>query len=258
MVAMDEKNNRILFIKEEEEDEESQGKGRLTKGDMMRHTLLKGLGVGQTDIKIQGTFEPIPSKLGHREIIYITAPSGAGKSFWVSQYCRNYQLMYPKNKVVLFSRLADDTSLDSVKNMIRIELTEELIDDPIDIQAELKDACVIFDDTDTIGDKKIRKAVMDLMDDILQTGRHSNTTALITSHLSTNYKETRIILAEAHKFVIFPKSSTRSTMDRLLDNYLGFDKKERQMIYNLKSRWVQIYKHHPRYILTQKEAKLIQ
>jgi hypothetical protein len=72
---------------------------------------------------------------------------------------------------------------------------------------------------------------MSLMDDILQTGRHSNTTALITSHLATNYKETRIILTEAHKFVIFPKSTTKTNMERLLDNYLGMDKKERDEIY---------------------------
>lgn len=259
LIAIDKQNERCLFLKEEDATQ-------LSKDEQLRRQLMKNImqlgqmtfGTGATkQVKIQGTFEPIPSTIGKREIIYISAPSGAGKSYWVSQYCNNYKLLYPKNNIIVFSRLQDDSSLDRISNLIRIPITNDLITDPIDIQEDFKNCCVIFDDCDTIGDKNHRRAVMQIMDDILQTGRHSNTTCLITSHLSTNYKETRIVLAEAHKFVLFPKSSTKSSMDRILDAYLGLDKDERRAVYKMPSRWVCIHKHHPRYLLGQKEATIL-
>ena len=100
----------------------------------------------------------MPSGKG-REVIYITAPSGAGKSTWVSKYSRNYSRLFPDQKIVLFSRLEDDEVLDAIPSLVRIQLDEELVENPIDIHTELKDCLVILDDIDTVNDKKIRLAL---------------------------------------------------------------------------------------------------
>ena len=74
-----------------------------------------------------GTFEPMPSGKG-REVVYITAPSGAGKSYWISQYANNYERRYPDNKILLVSRLGDDAVLDKIQNLSRLELDESIVE----------------------------------------------------------------------------------------------------------------------------------
>jgi Mor family transcriptional regulator len=49
-----------------------------------------------------------------------------------------------------------------------------LIDDPITLE-ELSDSVSIFDDIDVIPNKKVREAVYSLLNQILETGRHTRT-----------------------------------------------------------------------------------
>jgi len=174
-------------------------------------------------VDTDGEFQPTPSGKG-REVVYVTAPSGAGKSTWISKYCYNYMKMFPKNRVILLSRLNDDDALDKIKGLSRLTIDQELVDNPIDCVKELANTLVIFDDVDTIKDKALKQALIHLQDDILQVGRHSNTTIIISSHLATNYKDTKIVLAESHKIVVFPEASSAYSMRYLLTKYIGLDK----------------------------------
>jgi len=67
----------------------------------------------------EGEFSPTPGGSG-REVIYVSAPSGAGKSTWISKYCNNYLRMYPDNRVILLSRLEDDKALDTIRDLKRL------------------------------------------------------------------------------------------------------------------------------------------
>lgn len=172
-----------------------------------------------------------------RDTNYIAGKSGSGKSTWISKYLSWYKKMYPDNKIFLFSRLAEDEVLDQY-NPIRISLNEELVTDPIDPDEELCDSLCIFDDTDTIKDKNIKKAINDLKDDILQIGRHENVFVCIVSHLINNYKETRTILNESMYITFFPSSGSPHGIRYMLKNNMGLDKKQIERIMNLPSRWV--------------------
>lgn len=195
-----------------------------------------------------GNLVPLPlSEKGQRDVIYISAPSGSGKSTWCRMYINEYKKMFPKNRVILFSRVNKDESIDPVKP-VRIMLNNEIVDDPIKSE-ELKNSLCIFDDCDTIQDKDIKAAIIKLRNDLLETGRHTNTYMLITSHLLMNYKETRTVLNEATKVVVFPASGSSYHIQRFFKEYAGMNKTQVQKALSLPSRWVCLSKVFPQYIL---------
>jgi hypothetical protein len=78
--------------------------------------------------------------------------------------------------------------------------------DPIPIKS-LANLVIIFDDVDVISDKRIRDGVYNLLNQVLEIGRHFNITCLMTNHLPSNRNDTRRILNECHIFVYFPRSA---------------------------------------------------
>jgi hypothetical protein len=205
---------------------------------------------------LDGVFEIIPSANGDRECSYAGAPSGSGKSYWVGSYARQYNKLYPKNKVFLFSKVEDDVSLKGIKNLITVKLDYQLVDDPITTE-ELKDSLCIFDDTDTIKDKDIRLAINELKSDILETGRHFNVTTVITSHLLCNRNETKTVLNESHNYIVYPSSGSAYQIKYLLRNYVGLGNEDIRNIFKLNSRWVCIRKNYPQIVISEHKIYLV-
>jgi hypothetical protein len=115
---------------------------------------------------------------------------------------RTIQEKYKNRPIYLFSSLPSDESLDKIKPK-RFRLDDSLHEDPIKV-AQLEESMCIFDDIDVISNKKIREAVYDILNQILEIGRHYKIDCICTNHLPTNGKETRRILNEAHTVVYFP------------------------------------------------------
>lgn len=201
-----------------------------------------------------GTMLPVPNK-DYRECIFVAAPSGSGKSTYVAMYAYNYNRMYPDNNIYLFSRLEEDKIMDSVPNLQRIVLTPEI--EGYEVKAnEFQNALVIFDDFDTIPNPKVKKFVKNLIDDLLQTGRHANTYIAVTSHLLYNSKETRVLLNELHSVTLFPGRSTAHSISYLLKKYFGLNDRQIRDICDLPSRWVTVYKS-PLMVMYEKGAKFL-
>jgi hypothetical protein len=191
-----------------------------------------------------------------RQIIYVSGSSGSGKSYWCRRYVESYQKAYPKREVYLLSAISEDSSIDKIKGLNRIKLTPSFIEDQLTAE-DFKDSCCIFDDCDTISDSKLRKAVMKLQDDILQTGRHFNVTALITSHVATNGKDTRLILAEAHIITFFPQMMPQRSLKYLLESYMGLSKEDISKVKKLSGRSVSYIKGFPRCLVSDKEIFIL-
>lgn len=222
----------------------------------------KGDDMAKREIKVAGDMIPIPkvdleqkNNNGFRECIYVAGPSGSGKSTFIAKYAKQYKKLFPKNKVFVFSRLLEDGPIDALKPE-RIEINDDLIYDPITPE-ELKNSLVIFDDTDTIRDKKLRDSITELKNDLLETGRHNDVYVCITSHLITNYKETRTVLNESHGICLFPGSGGHHQMKYCLKNYFGLSPKEIKKVLSLRSRWVYITKTYPRYVLYESGCYLL-
>jgi septin family protein len=117
-------------------------------------------------------FQLVPDTSHERDVMMVVGPSGSGKSYFVKKYCEQYIKKFKDRNIYVFSNLKEDSSLDTLKNKIkRFKLDSSLYEDPIDVE-DLKESCVISDDTDCIADKKIRQAVISLLDQCLEVGRH--------------------------------------------------------------------------------------
>ena len=211
--------------------------------------IKNGFETFHSEDKLQQIPNGNASKDNQREILYITGPSGSGKSTYICNYLREYKKKYKKNPIYLFSTLKTDKSLDDIKPK-RVNLDNELITDPI-ILDDLKDSLCIFDDIEAIKDKKIRKVVYDLMDEIATTGRHTNTSLINANHIAANNKDTKTMLNEAQYIVYFPNAGSIHGINYLLKEYVGIDKTIIQKIKKSKSRWCCIGRQYPQIILLE-------
>jgi hypothetical protein len=208
------------------------------------------------DIKDDGVFQQIPDPHPSlmREIGYITAPSGAGKTTYVKNYCMQWRKQHKENTIYLFSTLGEDSSLDDIKPS-RVKIDETLISDPISINDFEEESLIIFDDIDCISNKKIRDELYNIMNKILEIGRHKKLYCLITNHMPTMGKDSKRILNECHFVVYFPKSGANGVnMKRLLKDYLGLEEKTIKKIKKMPTRWCTIFKHYPSFVMTEKSV----
>ena len=121
---------------------------------------------------------------------------------------------------------------------------------------DLPDNClVIFDDTDTLKNKDILKNINNLKDQILECGRHKRITALITSHLACKSNETKTLLNESHQIFFYLKSGCNYS--RLLEHYLGFDKKQIQKLKKIDSRFICFCRSYPQCFYSKNEIYLM-
>lgn len=206
------------------------------------------------EIPNEAKFQQVADTTKEREILYITGCSGSGKSTYTRKFIEQLKKVKKDIQVYLFSALNEDESLDSVEPK-RIQLDESLVDDPIDIK-EFENSVVIFDDVDVIPDKKIREAVMKIMNLALEVGRHHKVNMVITNHLPTNGRDTRRILNEASSFTYFPHSAN-ARIKYFLTEYVGIDKKMVTYFKKQNTRAVTIFKHYPMCYLCDHQVGLV-
>jgi hypothetical protein len=201
-------------------------------------------------------FQQIPSN-NERDVLYISAMSGSGKSYYTAEYVKQYHKKYPKNEVFLFSTIDDDKCLDVLKYIKRVNIKSEAFYNTEISAKDFEKACVIFDDCDVISDKHTKKKVFQILDEILQTGRHFNITCIFTSHNATAGNQTKVILNEATSITIFPQTAGNKSLNYLCDQYLGLDKKQINQLKQIEGRWATFIRAYPRCIITEKTAFLI-
>ena len=203
------------------------------------------------ELQANETFQQIPDNR-ERNILYITGASGSGKSWLSADYINQYIKKNPKNEIYLFSSISDDNVLDKIKKLKRVKINDEEFIDTEFVIDDFKDSLVIFDDTDCISNKSLLKKVNAILDIILQTGRHTNTTAIYTSHTACNGKSTKMILNESHSITFFINGMGGKAMKYLLDQYLGLDKKQIEKVKSIKSRWTTVLKTFPQIVMSQR------
>ena len=205
--------------------------------------------------KDMDVFQLIPSDR-ERDILYITGQSGSGKSWFAKNYINEYKKVHPKNEVYLFSSIAEDESIDSIKGLKRVDINDpDFIEEDIELD-EFKNSLVIMDDTDCIRNKKIKLKIDGILNMILETGRHANISVIFTSHLACAGNDTKRILNEAHSITTFPKSMGNKTLKYLLDSYFGLDQNQIKKVKKMKGggRHVTILKSFPMVVLNEKHA----
>jgi hypothetical protein len=203
------------------------------------------------------TIQQLPNKKAERQILYVTGASGSGKSYYTMNYVNEYKKMYPKNELFLLSSVEPDGSaIDKIKGLRRFKLDEAFIKEQFTIN-DFKNCLLVMDDCDCISSKVMKAKIKSILDLVLDTGRHTNTSMIYTSHIANAGMETKHILSEAHSITIFPKTLGGRAMKYLLDNYLGLDKQQIKKLKRLDSRWVTVIKSYPMIVIGEKQAFML-
>lgn len=198
----------------------------------------------------------IPIFTRERNVLYITGMSGSGKSYFLNQYIIQYKKQFPKRKIYLFSSLTSDKTLDSNKTINRVNLDKDFMEAQFDVE-DFQDSVIIFDDIDVLRQKDLKSKIIGLMNTLLCTGRHVNCDVIYTSHNACCGDLTKVILCEATHMVFFPKNSGTRSLNYLLSNYAGMNKKEIEQLRQLKTRSVCLIKTYPNVILYDKGAYIL-
>lgn len=265
---------RIVYLSPTKEGEEEDASAYVSTGasssnepppaKRSRNSMGDTEGVSRLSLPVGGAweFEPVPppppddeSGKVKREVLLVTGRSGCGKSYWIRSYVRNYLRLYPKNAVYLLSSLTFDDTLDEVTEIKRIDLDKLVASPPKDVKT-WKDSLVIIDDVEGLDAVKAG-AVQRVQDMIASEGRHEATTLIRAAHNSTDYKKTRLLLNEAHAFVVYPRSGSTNQVEYLLKQYAGLDKKSVAGVLAMPARWVVLHHSEPRYYLTPTTISLM-
>jgi hypothetical protein len=203
-------------------------------------------------IEIKGKIEPLLN-VDERTVSYIAGPSGSGKTTYAVELIKKYKKIFPDKEFYLFSRTNHENDpVFQGMDVNQVEIDEDLLDDPIDIETELNDGSVLlFDDCNTIQNDKLKKSIDKLMADIMEVGRKLDITIIITNHLviPNEKKMARTVLNEMQVLTVFPKSGSVQQIKYVLKTYFGLDNKQMNYIVSLPSRWVTIYKNYPMCVL---------
>ena len=170
-----------------------------------------------------------------------------------------YKKIYPKAHFYVFSRLDKDPAIDHLKPH-RVKIDQSLIDDPIEIKKEIKkNSIILFDDIDTIQDKKLQMQVNRLKGDLLEIGRHMNIRVVVTSHLINPNERSaaRTLLNEMNTLTIFPQAGSNYQSEYALKRYFGLSTRQIKTILNIDSRFVTLFKGYPQLVLSEHRAVLL-
>jgi len=120
-------------------------------------------------------FAPKPVKELERMTMFVAGESGAGESYFIREYAKRYKAMFPNNPNYLISYLKYDETLDAYKEIIRIyafkeRFLEKCLD--LDLVNEFSNSFVIFDDVDSIVNKKTKEKIFGLLNKFLRIGRY--------------------------------------------------------------------------------------
>ena len=114
----------------------------------------------------------------------------------------------------------------------------------------------ILDDIDNITNKRQKEVAYDILNNILEVGRHHKITCVVVMRLPTSGRETRRVLNESHAYVYFPHSAGGKTK-HLLQEYLDIDKQMIRYFKGISRRWVCVAENYPMAYLTEHEIGML-
>jgi hypothetical protein len=215
--------------------------------------------VYRTEFYCKDLFQPLLDLGKHQSFVAMGA-SGAGKSYYMGKLLdqlRNGSPIMKKDKekdIYIISLVNEDEAYDKYKPC-RIPTTgeegEEWLEHPPEID-ELADSVVIFDDITAIKEKRVKEAVKNLCDLILETGRHHSITTMCTNHLVRGGNETKKMLNEATSLTFFPQANW-APVGAFLKDVAGFSKSQLDKARELSadSRWLTFMRTFPNVLLHQ-------
>lgn len=197
-----------------------------------------------------------PRTPDHNNRIFVSAPTGAGKTTFVSTVIQEYKNRDPDKHVYIFSPYERDKSIDT-----RLNPEDYTRITPDDYTREaLKNSFVVCDDIESLEDDKAQKKMNTMIKRLLQAGRHDLIDTCLINHTLMDYQKTKKIIGESNYVVLFPNNGNDAEIENYLKSYVfGRSKSQQPEIDRIvrmpmtESRWVVIHKGSPMYVVTEKK-----
>ena len=204
---------------------------------------------------------PRPLKEKERMTLFVSGEAGAGKSHYTREFAKRYNQMFPNNPIYLISYLDEDATLDAYKKIKRIKAFDnEFLNNcmKLDLKTEFKNTLVIFDDIDSVANKKVKDVIYGFLFKLLKIGRHSNTSVAYIGHELYAEHKLKNVLNESMYITFFPRYLNFKKSKYLLSEYFGLSKQQIERIQNIKnSRFITYIKGSDKIILSEKEMFLL-
>lgn len=202
-----------------------------------------------------------PSAGVNRNVLYVTGQSGSGKSFFTRSFAQEYNKKFPRNNVILFTGLSpdeEDVSLKGIKNLRRMNTrNREFIFNNDITSRDFQNSLVIFDDTDVISNENELKRINQILDNILETGRHQHVSCIYITHAACDGRRTKRILNESNSVTVYPLTMGGSDLKYLCVEKLGLNGKQVEKLKNVDSRAVTIIRGYPPMVVTEGDIGFI-
>ena len=150
-----------------------------------------------------------------------------------------------------------DVVLDRLKGVERFDIDEMNEGDEKITAEDLMQSICLLDDVDTIADKKIRVEILELRDDLLETGRHQRVTTICFTHQIFQGTKGKKTLSETTSVVLFPRAGSMYHIERYVKVYCGLPSKTLKRVIQVPSRWVLISRTYPMYVVHERGAFLL-
>jgi hypothetical protein len=243
-----EEGKQIAIIKKKKTDEKEQ------KG--------KKVFMNQPETNIRQSYDKIDAKdneyiqlsadpESERICLYIVGASGSGKSYYATQFIKEWKKTNKTKKIYLISPITDDKNINSLKPTRLNPQSQAFLQEPPTCE-DFANSLLICDDIEAY-DKPITQRIMTLINSILTTGRHHKVSLLFLAHNPTQGNMTKILLLESHGIVVYPKTMGGKSSKYLLDQYLGLDKNQIKKLKNMNSRAVCILRSYPLTLISENE-----
>lgn len=183
------------------------------------------------------------------DIVYLIGSTGSGKSTSIKFYLLEFKKLYPQiKKFYLFTDNIEEDEVLKGLDIKRIKLDDQIHLNPIK-PIELKDSVCIFDDIDSIQDKKILNAIIALKNGVCKQGvSKCGITCIMTNHNATDGLSCKSSINEAKFIVLYPQGGSTG-LHYLLRTKLGLSKEQYMKITQLNSRVVILHKRYPFYVI---------
>jgi hypothetical protein len=109
---------------------------------------------------------------------------------------------------------------------------------------DFKHSIVIFDDVTAIEDDNIQKHILKIQKSILQNARKSEIISVSIGHTLQDYIRTKYILDESVYVTVFPQSDYDAVRNLFLNKF-GFTREKTEMLLDLDTRALTLYRHYP-------------
>lgn len=198
----------------------------------------------RSEIEIMdGAMSPLPNP--QTRVWYVFAAAGAGKSSWVANLLSEVRLEKGDIPMFLISRAAEEDEAFEGLDLQRIIVDDEYLADPLRYDDFPAGGCwVVIDDYDTFP-KDQKAAIIELIEDLCNSGRKHGVNVIVTSHLGANNSETKAILNSMQNVTIFPAGSSAHQIKYVLSHYCGCSNDDIRKMLKLRSRWVSVRRVYP-------------